>query len=49
LSIDASLAFDLNECEWKMATALRPLPQCPLTLRQAQVAEGLLGVQPSTV
>jgi hypothetical protein len=37
------------ECEWKIPKVLRPLAQYPLTHRQAQVAEGLLGLHPSAV
>ena len=38
----------LSECELKIAKVLRPLAQRPLMHRLAQVAEGLLGVHPST-
>jgi hypothetical protein len=38
-----------GEHESKIAKALRPLAQGRLTRRQAQVAEGLLGVHPSMV
>jgi hypothetical protein len=37
------------ECEWKLAKVLSPLAQGPLTRNQAKAAEGLLGVQLSTV
>jgi hypothetical protein len=38
-----------DKSSFEIAKVLRPLAQCPLTHRQAQVAEGLLGVNPSAV
>jgi hypothetical protein len=35
--------------EWKIAKVLHLRAQGPLTRRQAQVAEGLLGLHPSAV
>jgi hypothetical protein len=38
-----------GECERKIAKVLRPHTQGPLTVSQAQVVAGLLGIYPSTV
>jgi hypothetical protein len=44
MTVCSSACSAYSGCQWKAAKVLHPLAQRPLTHRQAQVAEGLLGV-----